>query len=94
MPELPLDDYQRHAIAGHLDCVRVAQLMLVPTSAQSPLGRPGRYADLGEKVRARWDRRVRVSRSRIRRSAVSETGDVEQGRVVSADRVHALLSLR
>ena len=55
MTELALDHQQRDALTGHLDRVRVAQLMLVPTSAQASLGRPGRYADLGEKVRARWD---------------------------------------
>jgi hypothetical protein len=27
MPELALDDDQRHALAGHLDGVRVAQLV-------------------------------------------------------------------
>src|SRR5215216_7831485 len=45
VPELALDDDQRHAFAGHLDCVRVAQLVLAPTSAQAPLGRPDPYAD-------------------------------------------------
>ena len=55
MTELALDDRQRDSLAGDLDRVRVAQLVVVPTSAQAPLGRPGRYADLGEKVRARWD---------------------------------------
>src|ERR687891_1680839 len=35
MPELALDDDQRHALAGHLDGVRVAQLVVVPTSAQA-----------------------------------------------------------
>jgi hypothetical protein len=35
MPELPLDDDQRHALARHLDRVGVPELMLVPTSAQA-----------------------------------------------------------
>ena len=55
MPELALDDWQWDPFVGHLDRVRVAELMLVPTSAQASLGRPGRYADVGEKVRAPWD---------------------------------------
>jgi len=46
--ELPLDDHKRHALVGHLDRVRVTQLVVVPTSAQSPLSRPPRYAELGE----------------------------------------------
>jgi hypothetical protein len=42
VPELALDDNQRDALVGHLDRVRVAELMLVPTSAQAPLSRPDR----------------------------------------------------
>jgi hypothetical protein len=39
----------------------VAQVVLVPTSAQTRICRPVRYADLGEKVLADWgDRRVEV----------------------------------
>jgi hypothetical protein len=55
MPELALDDDQRHALVRHLDRVRVTELMLVRTSAQASLGRPGRYAELGEEVCAGWD---------------------------------------
>ena len=40
--ELALDDVERHAFTGELDGVGVAQLMLVPTSAQASLGRPER----------------------------------------------------
>ena len=40
--ELALDDDQWDALVGHLDRVGVAELMLVPTSAQAPLGRPER----------------------------------------------------
>ena len=53
--ELALDQRQRDPLVQQLHGVRVAQLVLVPTSAQASLGRPGRYADLGEKVRACWD---------------------------------------
>jgi hypothetical protein len=49
VPELSLDDRQRDPFVGHLDRVSMPQLMLVPTSAQPPLSRPARYADLGEK---------------------------------------------
>jgi hypothetical protein len=49
MPELALDDRQRDPFVSHLDRVRVPELVIVPTSAQSPLSRPARYADLGEK---------------------------------------------
>ena len=45
MPELTPDDDQRDALSGHLDRVRVAHLVLVPTSAQAPICRPHRYAD-------------------------------------------------
>ena len=52
MSELPLDHNQRNALVRHLDRVRVPQLMLVPTSAQASLCRPGRYADGGREVGA------------------------------------------
>ena len=39
MPELALDHDQRHAFVSHLDRVGVSELMLVPTSAQTPLSR-------------------------------------------------------
>jgi hypothetical protein len=55
MPELALDDDQRHALIRHLNRVRVAELMLAPTSAQASLGRPAGYADVNEKLFARWD---------------------------------------
>ena len=48
MPELPLDDDERDAFARHLDCVRVPELVLVPTSAQASLCRPLGYADESE----------------------------------------------
>jgi hypothetical protein len=47
MAQLTLDDVDRNALAAEFDRMRVAQLVLVPTSAQPSLGRPGRYADLG-----------------------------------------------
>jgi hypothetical protein len=49
MPELPLDNRQRDAFVRHLNSMRMPQLMLVPTSAQAPLSRPGRYAEVSEK---------------------------------------------
>jgi hypothetical protein len=55
MAELALNNFDRHAFTGELDRVRVAQLVIAPTSAQSPLGRHGRYAERCEKVCARWD---------------------------------------
>ena len=42
MPELSLDHDQRDPLAGQLDSVRMAQLVVVPTSAQAPLSRPDR----------------------------------------------------
>src|SRR3954469_22290198 len=39
--ELALDDVERDAFVGEFDGVGVAELVLVPTSAQAPLGRPG-----------------------------------------------------
>jgi hypothetical protein len=53
VPELSLQDRQRHAFTGELNGVRVAELMLVPTSAQAPLSRPLGYADASES-RAVW----------------------------------------
>jgi len=50
MPELALDDRQRQAFPGELDGVRVSELMLVPTSAQTPLCRPPGYADRAGEV--------------------------------------------
>jgi hypothetical protein len=42
MPELALYDQERDPLAGHLDRVGMAELMLVPTSAQASLSRPER----------------------------------------------------
>jgi len=39
VPELSLDHDERDPLARHLHRMRVAQLMVVPTSAQTPLGR-------------------------------------------------------
>jgi hypothetical protein len=52
MPELALYDQERDPLAGHLDSVRMSQLVLVPTSPQPSLSRPVRYADLGGEARA------------------------------------------
>src|ERR1035441_483385 len=43
--ELSLDDDERHALMRHLDGMRVTELMLVPTSAQTPLCRPSGYSN-------------------------------------------------
>jgi hypothetical protein len=40
MSELPLDDRQRDPFVRHLDRVGVPELVLVPTSAQTPIFRP------------------------------------------------------
>jgi hypothetical protein len=42
MAELALDHDERHALVRHLDSVSMPQLMLVPTSAQTPLSRQAR----------------------------------------------------
>ena len=55
MSQLALDHDQWDAFVGHLDRVCVAELVLVPTSAQASLGRHDRYAEPVEKVRARCD---------------------------------------
>jgi hypothetical protein len=55
MPQLAQDDQQRHALVRHLNGMSMPQLMVAPTSAQAPLGRPAGYADRDEKVFARWD---------------------------------------
>jgi hypothetical protein len=55
VPELSLDHDERDALVGHLDRVGVPQLVLAPTSAQAPLGRPHGYAAEDEKVFAHWD---------------------------------------
>jgi hypothetical protein len=47
--ELTLQDWQRDTFAGEFNSVGMAKLVLVPTSAQSSLSRPARYADLVEK---------------------------------------------
>ena len=49
MPEFALDQRQRDPLVQQLDRVRMAQLVLVPTSAQAPLSRPARYGDLVRK---------------------------------------------
>ena len=49
MAELALDQRQRDPLVQQLDRVRVAELMIAPTSAQSPLGRPHGYAEASEK---------------------------------------------
>ena len=50
VPELALDQRQRNALMQQLDGVGMAELVLVPTSAQPSLSRPGRYAEAGEKL--------------------------------------------
>ena len=52
MPELALDQRQRDPFVQQLNGVRVAELVLVPTSAQAPLSRHGRYADPEEEALA------------------------------------------
>lgn len=42
MAQLPLDHDEWHALASHLDSVRMPELVLVPTSAQASLSRLGR----------------------------------------------------
>jgi len=42
MPELPLDNDQRHALVRELYSVSMPELVVVPTSAQSSLSRPAR----------------------------------------------------
>ena len=49
VPELALNDDQRHTLVRHLHGVRVAELVVVPTSAQPPLCRPDGYAEGDEK---------------------------------------------
>jgi hypothetical protein len=61
MPELPLDHRQRHALPGELDRVRMTELTLVPTSAQTSLSRPARYADLDDKCLLRGIDRPELS---------------------------------
>ena len=48
MPELPLDHRQRHPLPRELDRVSMAELVLVPTSAQASICRPLGYADASE----------------------------------------------
>ena len=55
VPQLTLDDVDRHPLAGELDSVSMPELVVVPTSAQAPLGRHDRYAEPGEKVPACCD---------------------------------------
>jgi hypothetical protein len=55
MPELPLDDRRRDPLVRHLDRMCVAELMLVPTSAQASICRPLGYADHASKVAAEAD---------------------------------------
>jgi len=49
------DHLKRDAVAIRQRRKGVPKLMIVPRSAQAPLGRPSGYADAGEKVCARWD---------------------------------------
>jgi hypothetical protein len=49
MPELPLNHRQRHPFSGEVDRVSMPELVFVPTSAQTSISRPGRYADVCEK---------------------------------------------
>jgi hypothetical protein len=48
VPKLALDQWQRDPLVKQLHRVGMPELMVVPTSAQAPLSRPARYADLGE----------------------------------------------
>ena len=51
-PRLSLNHEQRDPFPRHLDGMSMSELVLVPTSAQASLGRPGRYADGGREVAA------------------------------------------
>jgi hypothetical protein len=62
LPELALDDYERYAFVRHLDRMRVAELMLVPTSAQASICRPLGYAD--QTCRGAANRRLRRRQDR------------------------------
>ena len=82
MPELSLDDVDWHPLPGKLDRVRMPQLMLVPTSAQAPLGRPGRYADGGREVGAEEGLCVaEVGIFRVPRGTSGACRGVDSGRV-------------
>jgi hypothetical protein len=72
MPELSLDDVDRHPLAGTLDRVRMPQLMLAPTSAQAPICRPLGYADASD------------SRLVWRNFAVGKVGITRRGVVASS----------
>ena len=61
MPELALDDVDRHTFPCELDSVPMPQLVLAPTSAQAPLGRPAGYAEASVKSLIRSGREVFVS---------------------------------
>jgi len=74
VPQLPLDDHHRHAFVREFDRVRMAQLMIVPTSAQASLRRHDRYAEAGENSLLRS---VRA----LRKSAYSELLEKAQERV-------------
>jgi hypothetical protein len=47
--KLALDHVERHAFTREFDGVGMAQLVVVPTSAQAPLCRPDGYAEVGVK---------------------------------------------
>jgi hypothetical protein len=49
VPQLARDQRQRDPLAQQFDSVRMAELVLVPTSAQASLSRPARCAELEKK---------------------------------------------
>ena len=52
VPQLALDQRQRDALVQQLDGVGMAELVVVPTSAQASLGRPLGCADISSGLRA------------------------------------------
>jgi hypothetical protein len=55
--ELALNDDKRDSFVRHFNRVSVPELVVVPTSAQAPLSRPARYADVRRKLLLRGDQR-------------------------------------
>jgi len=94
--ELALDDVDGNALARKFDGVRMSELVLVPTSAQAPLGRHARCADPDEEALAyRGARRVligitrapltRLSRSRPEERVAAQGDDAAAADLKSGD---------
>jgi hypothetical protein len=88
---LALDHDQRDPLTGHLHRMRIAKLVFVPTSAQTPLSRRHRYAELSEKFLLRAvNGRNMLAYPRASTTCISASGGAVRAGLLTSERVRAV----